>query len=835
MGCKRPSNEFGSSPPCTPNHRPASGSGAANVTFSEYPPYEARGTDYNIPEREDFAVMYDSVFVQQNTNSRYTSASSYDTPPSSHCGKLSQVGEGSSPYSFFTGTGTYYYSYAPVELSFDYGLSDTWFSYLYDAGSRGGTIGLPCYYLVNESSTITTTGASPGNDPVTGDPIPGESSSNTDDGTRCVPCTDVPCEAKEMLLEYTDNETDYTGDPDCPHPTLFAVDTRSAKIVIRYNQFSTTIPDGVEDFSFSYDGSTYTDVFDPENLYGTIYDTIQNPWGSGDVGFFDFQVFTMETDPTATGFRIKTSIQPIYDEDTQTFSGTRWTILELVSPGTGYSVGDTYQLSYDVTLDDDTTVTLTMNVKITQVGPREVTEGDTGFDRLRANDTLNGHTITRTFHTDLENFSYHVIYLDGSGSVFTKDGQYTSNRDHVVTVSAGYGIKDRAQLVGLYEFRNKSVQFQTVSQDPTAPNTFSNSIQPDAVGVVTNGQVTSVTINNGGSGWDLIDEDPLLVINSPPSASGTPARVQGIFTDGVLTGVTILDPGSGYSSTAPPFAWVLNQYKENVDNVANKGWSPTAADELTDFLDRIVPNAPADVRSSVREAINSTPKTQELPRVVSKVDVKKDFERDRKETLLQRLNKKSDMDPIVKEYSVKYDYTDLDDNQYLTSEFKGVLNQSREDDIENRKKLWYGMTQDVVPEEIVYKENLVETCIGSLSNLPYASENTKYLLKQYVPDTRVKTSINVTLICNMEDTGCGIATCTAPGLPADVNSTETDAEGNETNTVRTYTLSALLGPGCQNWQATGTIPMFNNLTGSAQRVAAAADANGNPYDEGHAN
>ena len=836
MGCKRPSNEFGSSPPCSPNHRPAAGSDAANVEFSEYPPYEIRGTDYNIPEREDFAVMYDSVFVQENTNSRYTSASSYNSPPSSHCGKLSQEGEGSNSYSFFTGAGTYYYSYVPAELSFDYQLSDTWFSYLYDAGARGGTIGIPCYYLVNERSTITTTGPSPGNDPQ-GNPIPGSSSSNLDDGTRCVPCTSVPCVPDEMLLDYDPSEGDLTGDPDAPHPTLFAVDTRSAKVVVRYNQFSTTIPNGVQDFSFSYDGSTYTDVYDPENLYGTIYDTTQNPWGSGDDGFFDFQVFTMETSPAKTGFRIKASVQPIFDDSgaTPVFSGTRWTILELVSPGTGYAVNDTYQLSHQITLDNGTTTNLTMNVKITQVGPREITEGDTGFDRLRVNDTLNGHTITRTFHTDLENFSYHVLYLDGSGSVFTKDGQYTSNRNHVVTVSAGYGIKDRAQLVGLYEFRNKSVQFQTVSQDATAPNTFSESIQPDAVAVVTNGRVTSVTINDGGRGWDLIGEDPILTINAPPSASGTMARVEGIFTDGVLTGVTILDPGSGYSSSNPPFAWVYNQFKEKTDTVENKGWSPTAADDLTNFLDRIIPNAPSDVRSAMRSAANSTPQTAVITGATEKVDVKKDFQRNRNETLAQRMNRREDMDPVVEEYSVKYDYTALDSNEYLTSEFRGILNESRELDIQQRRNLWYGQTQEVVPEVVSYKENLVETCIGSLSNLPYASENTKYLLRQYVPDTRVRTSINVTLTCNMQSTGCGVATCTAPGLPADVNTTTTDAEGNETNTVRTYTLSALLGPGCQNWQATGTIPMFNNLTGSAERVSAAADAYGNPYDEGFAN
>ena len=114
----------------------------------------------------------------------------------------------------------------------------------------------------------------------------------------------------------------------------------------------------------------------------------------------------MENAPTKTGFRIKVSIVPIADESgaTPVFTGTRWTILELVSPGTGYAVNDVFPLSYQVILADNSTATLTMNLKVTQVGPREITDGDTGFDRLRVNDTLNGHTITRTFHTDLENF-----------------------------------------------------------------------------------------------------------------------------------------------------------------------------------------------------------------------------------------------------------------------------------------------------------------------------------------------------------------------------------------------------------------------------------------------
>jgi hypothetical protein len=171
----------------------------------------------------------------------------------------------------------------------------------------------------------------------------------------------------------------------------------------------------------------------------------------------------------------------------------------------------------------------------------------------------------------------------------------------------------------------------------------------------------------------------------------------------------------------------------------------------------------------------------------------------------------------------------------MTTDFKKVMNDGRDSDIQSRRDLWYGQTQEVVPEIANYDENLVETCIGSLSNLPYASTNTKYLMKQYVPDTRTKTDINVTLKCNMETTGCGIATCPSPVVSPPVNQTTNNPDGSSENITRSYLLSPLLGPGCQNWVATGTIPMFNNLTGSASRVTAATEAYGNPYDEGYAN
>ena len=119
---------------------------------------------------------------------------------------------------------------------------------------------------------------------------------------------------------------------------------------------------------------------------------------------------------------------------------------------------------------DNSTTTLTLNLKITQVGPvTSQTNSDANFDILRVGDTLNGHKITRAFHmfdvneglNATNNFSYHVVYVDGAGSDFVKETQYTSDRNHVITAKAGYGIPDRAMLVGLYEFLDKSLQFMT--------------------------------------------------------------------------------------------------------------------------------------------------------------------------------------------------------------------------------------------------------------------------------------------------------------------------------------------------------------------------------------
>jgi len=132
--------------------------------------------------------------------------------------------------------------------------------------------------------------------------------------------------------------------------------------------------------------------------------------------------------------------------------GTKWVCTEILNNGTGFTVGQVFPLSTTVALVGGGTATMTMNLKITAVGATSTLSGGDVTDIMRLGDKINGHTITRTFHTEIGKFPYHVVYIDGSGSNFTKDTQYTSDRNHVITVKAGFGIPDRAIMIGLYEF-----------------------------------------------------------------------------------------------------------------------------------------------------------------------------------------------------------------------------------------------------------------------------------------------------------------------------------------------------------------------------------------------
>ena len=501
MGCKNNIKELDDAlnPDCNPDscypHVPVAGEqGAVTFEYEEYPQSVIR-TDgrYNIPAREADAVMYDSFLTE------------YDPllgAPPAICGMVTKLDECTQNFSRDNFTESVFaLDYVPNELSFDFQYSDTWFSYLYDTSDEAGHIGKAAYYLETRAGT-TTTGT-----PATGTPgepgyDPGTSTSTSEDGVRCIPCTNFTCSPAKTILTYTASE-DLTGDKDCPHPTLFAVDTESLKVAFSYDQFSSQLPDGAIDFEISFDGVTYADAWDVAGGTGIAYTSAQNPWSNandGDAGFTDFEIFDINDGVNAIDLRVKFRIEAIFDDSgaTTVYNGTRWTITEILSNGTGFSVGQVFPLSTQLRLADNSLVTFTINLKISAVGPVSVLAGGDPEDIMRVGDTLNGHRINRTFHTEIGEFPYHVAYLDGNGNDFTKDTQYTSSRNHVVTVVAGYSIPDRAILVGMYEFLDKSLQYVTGDVNKEAPDIFNTISSPLAfISLDENGGITDVNIDSG--------------------------------------------------------------------------------------------------------------------------------------------------------------------------------------------------------------------------------------------------------------------------------------------------------------------------------------------------
>ena len=822
MGCKTTTgicNNFVLNTNHCFTNRPGEG---VSLEFKETPAALIRTGNYNIPDRDGNAVMYSSIALTDPVGAS-----------AANCGKVSVA----SPCAGFLGTSTLFFDYYPSELSFDYILSDTWFSYLYDTSDDAGVAGTPCFYI--ETRTSTTTTSTTTTDPQTQQPSTSESSS-TETTTTCIPCTAFNCTAAETNLSYTADE-DLTGDPDCPHPTLFAFGTNSNKIAFSYNQLSTEVPDGVTDFSVSYDGVTYVDVWDEGNLEGISYDSTQNPWQSGDEEFADFEVFEIENSPTSTGLRIKFYIQPIFDDTgaSVVFSGTRWTVSELLSPGTGYSVNDVFALEYLHTHPDNSQTTLTLNFKVTATGPVPITEGQEGFDLLRIGDTINGHIITRTFHTDIDNFPYHVAYVDGDGSNFAKDTQYTSDRDHIITVKAGYGIPDRAIAIGLYEFLNKSVQYVTASLDKNAPEIFGVLNQPDIAVTVTNGRVSGVSIVDGGSNWDQLGKPPELLVGPPEVASGTNAVVEGTFSGGVLTNISIKEPGSGYDDNNPPSILVRNIFKLDTSTFSNDNYRPDLASDFKSNVDAI-PKGDLPISSDIAPAIDTAQAA--IPREIVNndpnigFDVKKDPERNRITVLPQSMYSKAATDPIRPKFLPRYDLRHLEDAP-LDDNIKRVVYNERERFAEDGSKIIDSITQDVIPEFKTEKEVLINTVQGSLKGLPKASRYTKYLLRQYRADPRTSININFTLSCSPVETGCSHFSCPPPAATPGstiTDPTETDpitGDTTDSSTTNTYTVSALLGDGCKDWSASGSMKIFNNLTGAGQNVLRAVEAFGNPYDD----
>ena len=543
MGCK--TNEFtdicgrGHCYNYTAPNPPNIGSSVGvTIEYKEYPHSFIRDPDaihsYNIPDRDNDAIMHPYYLTE------------YETPhiPSATCGMESKVDECSGSHTFgrdaFDAT-IINLDFTPTMLSFDFQFSDTWFSYIYDTSDESGHIGIAAYWLEDDEGQVTTT-ILPTGTPGDSGYNPGSTSNTYSGTTACVPCTNFNCTPAKTTLKYEGCE-DLTGDPDCPHPTLFAIDTESLKIAFSYDQFATTVPNGVLDFELSFDGVTYADAWNATTLEGIEYQSSQNPWAYQDAGASDFEIFDINDGANASNFRVKFRIESRYDdsaappESNTVMLGTKWTCTEILNNGTGFTVGQVFPLTTVVALANGTTVNMTVNLKITAVGATTTLSGGDVTDIMRKGDKINGHTITRTFHTEVGLFPYHIVYVDGSGTNFTKDTQYTSDRNHVITVKAGFGIVDRAIMLGLYEFLDKSLQYVTGDVNQNAPDIFNSIIYPQAwISLNENGGITDINISGGVY---LFNTDNMDDLNPTAQLTGYASDEDIATTGGTGSGLTV--------------------------------------------------------------------------------------------------------------------------------------------------------------------------------------------------------------------------------------------------------------------------------------------------------
>ena len=820
--------------------------GGVTVSYVEYPQSPIRQGNYNVPAREADFVMYNSFTTQGFVTS------------SGNCGKIQRPDPCSDEPN-----AKLIFDYTPSELSFDFAYSDRFFAYLYDTSDKGGTVGIPSYYI--EDQTSSTSG--------------GSNDGNVATSSNCFPCSNFTCTPATTSLSYT-ADTDYTGDPDCPHPSLFGFGTTSNKIAFKYDALSSQSPNGVIDFSLSYDGVTYADAWVQSTNEGIAYTSTQNPWQSGDESLDDFTIYEINGSGATTGLRLKVRIRPIVDESGSSvaFTGTEWLVTEILSPGTGYSVNDVFSISYTHQHPDSTTSTLTVNLKITAVGPVEQTSSVSGFDVLRTGDVVNGHTLTRVFHMDEGNFPYHVAYVDGNGSNFVKDTQYTSNRAHQITTVAGKGIPDRAILVGKYEFSDKSMQFITASVDLSAPDIYNTIKQPDVTLTITNGRVTSATIVDGGAGWNKLQEAPDLIVTPPLIESGTQAEIKGTFSAGVLTAIEITRGGSGYDENNPPKVWIRNNYKKKVETFTNDAFDPnfdrdneelmssfpspefekvdvgfmSAFDPTTynrllelgftpEQIEKVInenneriasfdnsdaPRMTQDAIKALSDSYNQMLKTTNNESREPTVEIKLDNDRRRTTVLPQRKYSKGVTDELRDIVSPKYNLNFLDDDTNISNEMKEVLREELERTTLERSQSIDDITQTSVPELSNHKESLVETVQGSFTELPAASSGTKYFMTQYRADQAKETSLSVTLSMSPVNAGSSHFTCNPP--TGSTGGSSSDGSGGTVNT--SFTMSGLLGPGCQAWSASGSIRMFHDLSSAATQAANAGAAYGNPFN-----
>lgn len=908
-----------------PSYKPNSG----GVTFKQWS-YPTIDSGIYWPDVDRNAVMYPSVLVSGESTEILAQPT--------YCGKQYRV-DNTSPFGFggYSGTTTTWrvFGHVPTGLSMFPLYSDRWFAYQWD--TTDSFVGTPCkvHREIKETTTTTNSSTTTSIDPETLEEVETTTTTQTSSDRsywECDPCTssDGTCVPIATDVTYSTPEGNISGDSAQPYPTIYTATTTRNNIVFKYNSFVTTQQNSVDSLTITIDGNTY-DAWSNEATEGKFASS-QGNWNQD-----DWQSEVIEQFTDANGLRYTIRIEPIitdYTNDVYTFGGSNFSIIEISNYGSGYTVGDSISGSYTFTHSDDSTTAFSWSIAVTGTTSREVAAGASGT-LLSAGETLNGHTVVDVFHTDIDNFIWHVAVLNGGGSNFTKDGSYTSSSGQNISVAAGYGIKERAMIVGLYEFRGKEIQYVTAQLDPEVPHYYDDMVDPDVTATISNGTITALTITNGGSGWDKLGRKPVLAVSEPTSASGRTAVIEGKFSGGSLQSVKIIDGGSGYSSSSPPTIAIgdvslhetevnwksigdpkkdpaLNLLKE-VDEVNDQnkyshitevksaeidftGVSNTVSDQkITGFFVKYTrPNnytvegvnytvkgtskqwsekffgneedANEFVEDLKRQKYDYTiekidgklfsdyvkEQQTQLQSELSEVQVGKVTKIDPSETtdqkklekmredvfdertgtkktvLVQSMRTNPDVKRNISLPKSKFSQSSIDEIPRTTESSKDIFGnhpiKGVDEQLQKSLDMVKKLDEDLLdkPTSVQYDEVEITTVRISFSRLPCPSRFVKYYIRQYIPDKSTKTSMNVSLSCTIAGVTCAdycTLTGTAPG------------GSSSGNVSYTYTLlNEYITGGCASWTASGSVTIYNDMTGAANLFADACNKFGNPFD-----
>lgn len=459
-----------------------------------------------------------------------------------------------------------YWDHYPSEQSFEPIRSDTWFSYVYDTSK--GVTGKPCYVYCYYTYTLS-------------DVENGRSQYQTYYGIRKVPYT-CNCDPNESYVNYSleDGKITPEGETD-PYPLVWTVGTKQKRIAFNYT--GNPVRNGVP-ATFHMSEPTQVSASVGTNLSAMNFYEVWNAnrnssYMSSQGNFWKSKNTKVIQDfSLPNGTIIRCEISSYYDDNAAKYY-TRWKILSVIRSGYNYTSGNgttysnqnVYYLYYpSATATDRVGVAL-------MVSGTSNEEWSEGVKNLVVGDTINGWKITDLKHSD-DDFNLHVAYITDGSSNFTKDTLYTSSSGIQIRVKAGWGIKDRAAIIGKYEFQRKEIIYVTGNANLDVPQEDLDVVKPSLQAVIENGRVTAVQVLKPGKNLkDPLIEPIKIAIQDPPGrinknlyleliesgvepsaayeqAKGTSKKAfaEPIFTGNTLTGIKIIDGGSGYSSNSPP-------------------------------------------------------------------------------------------------------------------------------------------------------------------------------------------------------------------------------------------------------------------------------------------